>query len=108
MRHAVLDIHRVQPWTGAIGIGRLYCITGRYNQKIYSPIPDNVVEPVDPVVVRQLRRRPDYSPAIEFQLLFVGLPERMTTQTGRMLAQERHDYMKEFFVRLQKEVEGEL
>jgi uncharacterized protein len=93
---------------GAIGIGRLFCITGRYNQKIYSSLPNDIVTPVDPLVVRQLRRRPDYSPAIEFQLLFGELPERMTTATGKELAQERYTYMKEFFQRLRQEVEGEL
>ncbi len=93
---------------GAIGIGRLFCITGRYNQKIYSPVPDDIVEPVDPLMVRQLRRRPDYSPSIEFQLLFGDLPERMTTATGKELAQERYFYMKEFFQRLHQEVKGEL
>jgi uncharacterized protein len=93
---------------GAIGIGRLYCITGHYNQKIYSPVPPEIVEPVDPLLVRSLRRRPDYSPSIEFQLLFSDMPTRMTTDTGRTLAQERYTYMKEFFLRLRKEVEGEL
>jgi uncharacterized protein len=93
---------------GAIGIGRLFCITGRYNQKIYSSLPNDIVEPVDPLVVRQLRRRPNYSPAIEFQLLFGELPERMTTATGKELARERYTYMKEFFQRLRQEVEGEL
>ncbi len=93
---------------GAIGIGRLYCITGRYNQKIYAPLPEDVVEPVDPLLIRTLRRRADYSPSIEFQLLFGNLPERMTTETGRILAQERYTYMQEFFSRLQKEVMGEL
>lgn len=93
---------------GAIGIGRLYCITGRYNQKIYSTLPPDIIEPVDPLVVRELRRSPDYSPGIEFQLLFGNLPERMTTQTGRILAQERYTYMKNFFSRLQSEIEGAL
>lgn len=93
---------------GAIGIGRLYLITGRRNQKVYSPVPTDIVEPVDPQVVRTLRNRPDYSPSIEFQLLFGDLPDRMTTSTGKLLAQERYDYMKEFFTRLRKEVEGEL
>jgi uncharacterized protein len=93
---------------GAIGIGRLYCITGRYNQKIYAPVPSDVVEPVDPLLVRNLRRRPDYSPSIEFQLLFGNLPERMTTDSGRLLAQDRYTYMQDFFTRLQKEVTGEL
>ena len=93
---------------GAIGIGRLYCITGRYNQKIYSPVPEDVVEPVDPLTVRHLRRRPDYSPSIEFQLLFGDLPRRMTTPTGRELAAERYTYMLGFFSRLRQEIEGEL
>jgi uncharacterized protein len=93
---------------GTIGIGRLYCITGHYNQKVYSPIPDDIVEPVDPLLVRRLRRDPNYSPYIEFQLLFGNLAERMATRTGRELAQERYAFMEEFFKRLRQEVEGEL
>ena len=93
---------------GAIGIGRLYSITGRYNQKIYTPMPADVVEPVDPLVVRELRRRPDYSPSIEFQLLFSDMPERMSTLTGQEMARERYVYMQAFFKRLRREVEGEL
>jgi uncharacterized protein len=93
---------------GAIGVGRLYCITGRYNQKIYSPVPTDLVEPIDPLTVRRLRRHADYSPSIEFQLLFQDLPSRMTTITGRELAMERYNYMADFFKRLQKEVAGEL
>ncbi len=93
---------------GAVGIGRLYCITGHYNQKVYGPLPAEIVEPVDPQLVRQLRRRPDYSPSIEFRLLFGNLPERMTTETGRELARERYEYMAGFFTRLQLEVEGKL
>ncbi len=93
---------------GATGIGRLYCITGHYNQKVYAPVPAEVVEPVDPLLVRHLRRRPDYSPSIEFRLLFGNLPERMTTETGRELARERYEYMAGFFTRLQFEVEGKL
>lgn len=93
---------------GAIGIGRLYCITGRYNQKVYSPLPDDIALPVDPTVVRNLRRRPDYSPYIEFQWLFGNLPNRMTTNTGREMARERYAFMEEFFTRLRQEAEGEL
>ncbi len=93
---------------GAMGIGRLYCITGHYNQKVYSPVPDDVVLPVNPTVVRNMRRRSDYSPYIEFQLLFENLPDRMTTDTGREMAHERFAFMEEFFKRLKKEAEGEL
>jgi len=90
---------------GAIGIGRLYLITAK---KVYSLIPADIVEPVDPLMIRTLRNRPDYSPSIEFQLLFGDLPNRMTTATGKTLAQERYSYMKAFFSRLRNEVEGDL
>ncbi|GAC1567496.1 MAG: hypothetical protein NVS3B14_13720 [Ktedonobacteraceae bacterium] len=93
---------------GAIGIGRLYMITGRYNQKVYSPPPADIVEPLDPMLIRQLRRRPDYSPSIEFQLLFGNLPDRMTTVTGRKLARERVAFLEEGFRRLKREVAGKL
>ncbi len=92
---------------GAIGVARLYMITGRYNQKVYAPVPADLVEPVEPGLVRQLRRSADYSPSIEFQLLFGNMAERMTTATGRELARERFAFMDEFFSRLRKEVEGE-
>src|SRR6266700_4280613 len=93
---------------GAIGIGRLYCITGRYNLKVYAPIPDDIEEPIDLSMIRILRRRHDYSPSIEFQLLFTDLPDHMTTNTGRELARERFAFMQVFFTRLRQEVEGEL
>lgn len=93
---------------GATGIARLYCITGRYNQKIYSTLPAEITEPVDPLLVRQLRRRPDYSPSIEFQLLFGDLHKRLATPTGGILAQERYQYMAEFFQRIQQEIQGAL
>jgi uncharacterized protein len=93
---------------GALGVARLYCITGRYNQKLYSTLPEEIREPVDPLTIRQLRRRSDYSPAIEFQLLFGNMPDRMTTATGKLLAQERYDYMDQFFKRIKQEVVGAL
>jgi uncharacterized protein len=91
---------------GAIGIGRLYMITGRRNQKVYAPLPQDIVPPVDPLLVRELRNRPDYAPDIEFQLLFHNLPERMQTATGQALARERYAFMVEFFQRLEAEAEG--
>ena len=93
---------------GAIGIARLYCITGRYNQKVYSPLPEDLVAPVDPLTVRTLRRDPNYSPSIEFELLFGDLPAHMATPSGKVLAQERYTYMKNFFARLRQEVLGQL
>ncbi len=92
---------------GAIGIGRLYMITGRRGQRVYTPLPEELVLPVSPLQVRELRNRPDYSPSIEFRLLFSDLPEQLCTATGRALARQRYAFMCEFFRRLEEEARGE-
>lgn len=93
---------------GAVGVARLYCVTGQRRQKIYTPLPDNIVKPVAPTLIRELRQRLDYSSTLEFELLFDELPKRLTTTTGRRLARERYEYMRDFFTRLHLEVEGQL
>lgn len=91
---------------GAVGIARLYCITGLLGQRVYAPLPDELPRPVDATFLRQWRQRRDYASNIEFELLLADLPDRLLTPTGRALARERHDYMRAFFTRLQEEVEG--
>ncbi len=93
---------------GAVGVARLYCITGLLGQRVYARTPDDLPRPTDPAVVRQLRKSRDYSSSIEFELLLADLPDQLLTPTGRALARERHDYMRAFFTRLQQEVEGVL
>lgn len=93
---------------GAVGIARLYCITGMLGQKVYAPTPDNLRRPIDRTVLHQLRKSRSYSSSIEFDLLLADLPNYLLTPTGRALASERHDYMRAFFDRLRQEVEGQL
>lgn len=93
---------------GAVGVARLYCITGLRGQKVYAPPPDDVPRPVPGALLRELRRDPGYSSSIEFDLLFDAFPDRLTTPTGRRLARERYAYMSSFFSRLRLEVEGQL
>ena len=91
---------------GAVGIARLYCITGMHGQRVYAPVPESIEPPVTPETLLALRKRPDYSSSIEFALLLADLPDRFLTATGRAMAEERHAYMAAFFRRLQQEVEG--
>lgn len=91
---------------GAVGIARLYCITGLLGQRVYAPTPGDLPRPADAAVIRQLRKGRDYSSSIEFDVLLADLPDRLLTPTGRALARERHDYMRAFFRRLRQEVEG--
>lgn len=93
---------------GAVGIARLYCVTGLPGQKIYARTPQNVQRPVDPAVVRELRKSRAFSSSIEFDLLLADAPGQLLTAAGRELAVERHANMRQFFDRLRQEVEGQL
>lgn len=93
---------------GAVGIARLYCVTGLLGQKIYAHTPHNVRHPVDPTVLRELRKSRSFSSSIEFDLLLADAPSQLLTPTGRGLAGERHAYMRAFFKRLRQDVEGHL
>lgn len=93
---------------GAVGIARLYCITGLHGRKVYAPTPTDLGYPVDPAVLRQLRKSRDYSSNIEFDLLLTDLPNQLLTPAGRAMASERYTYMQMFFDRLRQEVEGQL
>jgi len=93
---------------GAVGIARLYCITGMHGQRVYAPVPESIEPPVPPETLLALRKRPDYSSSIEFALLLADLPDRFLTATGWAMAEERHAYMAAFFHRLRQEVEGHL
>ena len=55
---------------GAIGIGRLYCITGRYNQKVYAPVPDDIMEPIDPHMIRDLEAQTRLLPLYRVSVTF--------------------------------------
>ncbi len=92
---------------GAVGIARLYCLTGLLGQRVYAPTPADLPRPADPAVIRRLRKSRDYSSSMEFELVLENLADQLLTPTGRALARERHDYMRAFFARLRQEVEGE-
>jgi uncharacterized protein len=93
---------------GAVGIARLYCITGMNGQRVYAPVPATVEQPVSSQKLKEMRKRQDYSSSIEFELLLADLPDKFLTPTGRAMALERHEYMRIFFDRLRREVEGQV
>jgi uncharacterized protein len=91
---------------GAIGIARLYILTGQRHQPIYAPLPQQLTPPGDPRQASALRNQPNHTPYAEFHLFFQGLAERLQTATGRSLARERYQFMEEFFRRLAAEAGG--
>ncbi len=89
---------------GAIGVARAYAYGGAHQQRLWAP-PEAVdvarweLEGDDPV---------HHTPVHEFLVKLSRLKERLYTNTGRAIAEERHCYMADFFRRLDAEVRGEL
>ncbi len=83
---------------GAVGVGRAFLFAGEVGARLHNPEADI------------LATRPYSSEDTAFREFSVKLQrvkERMLTETGRQLAEERHRFMVAYFERLTQEVHGE-
>lgn len=85
---------------GAVGIARAYTVGGQRNSRLWADVPPDYSE-------GDLSSARDHTPAHEFVFKLSKLKDQMYTETGRVIAQERHAYMVGFFERLGQEVQGE-
>ena len=92
---------------GAIGVARAYAIAGRCAQRLWAEVPRNYGQ----------RRIEDargdiadaeHTPVHEYIFKLSRLKDSLFTATARDIASERHDYMAQFFARLEREVRGEV
>jgi uncharacterized protein len=87
---------------GAIGTARAFAYGGAHGQRLWAPI-----ESID--LARWLTEGDEpknHTPVHEFVVKLSRIKERLFTQTGRAIAEERHAYMVAFFNRLHDEVQG--
>lgn len=89
---------------GAVGIARAYAIAGKWNQRLWSPWAEAAHLGAG---ARDLHNA-DHTPVREFQVKLSKLRDSLHTPTARAIADSRHQYMVDFFARLEKEVAGEL
>jgi uncharacterized protein len=87
---------------GAIGIARAFNYGGFKNRPLYDPnTPHNLHKTKE-----QYKHNND--PTINhFYEKLLLLKDRMNTQTGKQLAQERHQFMEQYLAQFYKEWEGE-
>jgi uncharacterized protein len=74
---------------GAVGVGRAFAYAGHKNTRLWTPFGSN-----------------EASPTHEFEYKLVNIKDRLFTPTAKKMAQERHDFMVQFFNQLQQEIEG--
>jgi uncharacterized protein len=96
---------------GATGIARSFTIGGENGQKIYSDTPVDEYIKENLVSAKANGRIIDptkHSSNLEFETKFKRIPSKLYTQKAREIARERLEYMKQFFERLKREIDGQL
>jgi uncharacterized protein len=83
---------------GAVGVARAYLFAGEVGARLHNP--DIKVEETKPYSKEDTGFR-------EFKVKLCKIRDRILTNEGKKLANERHDYMEQFFKRFIQEVEGE-
>ena len=96
---------------GATGIARTFISVGMYKQKIYRNIDieeyvkDNLEGGKRNGKIIDLRK---HSPNLEFETKFIHISNKLYASKAKTIAKERINFMKQFFDRLKKEINGEL
>lgn len=86
---------------GAIGIARAFAYGGAHQQRLWVPMTD-----VDLAHWETNGDDAAHTPVHEFVVKLSRIQERLYTDTGRVIARERHRYMETFYRRLDAEVQG--
>jgi len=94
---------------GATGIARSFIITGDLGQKFYSDTPieeyikENLVGRKHNGRIKDVSK---HASNIEFEIKFKHIPNQLYTQQAKEIAKQRLEYMKQFFERLKREIDG--
>jgi uncharacterized protein len=84
---------------GAVGIGRAFLFAGEIGAKLHNKDVD--IDKTKPYTKEDTAYR-------EYMVKLRKVKERMLTEEGKRIAEERHRFMVAFFDRLNKEVDGNL
>ena len=85
---------------GAVGIARAYTVGGRRNSCLWADVSLDYTE-------GDLPGERDHTAVHEFVFKLSKLRDKIHTETGKAIAEERHAYMVAFFQQLDHEVRGE-
>lgn len=96
---------------GAVGTARSFMLAGQYNEKMYSNVDvekyvkGNLVGGEPDGRIKVISK---HAPNLEFELKFKKIPDKLYTSKAKEIAEQRINFMEQFFNRLEKEIEGEL
>ena len=93
---------------GAIGVCRAYAYCGENGQRLYSDFSPEDFQKAPEQKISRITDHSRHTPILEFQLKLSRIKDRLYTNTARKIAEERHLFIKSFFLRLYEEVRGNL
>lgn len=88
---------------GAVGVGRLFMLSGQYGEQLYIDPPAGFGRDGNAPKISEFSQ---YSPNLEYLLKMRHIPDRLFTQAARDIAAVRIARMDRFFEELREEVEG--
>ncbi|MDD4995122.1 MAG: HD domain-containing protein [Patescibacteria group bacterium] len=96
--------------TGAIGMARGFTWVGKNNANIFKKVDINeyIKENMGGKINGRIHDKTKHSPQIEFETKHKFLIDKLFTQTAKNICSERITYMKNFYGRLEREINGEL
>jgi len=95
---------------GAVGIARSFTIGGECGQKIYSDTPIDEYTKENLIGGKpngRIKNPSKHASNLEFETKFKHIPDKLYTQKAREIAKRRLEYMKQFFERLKREIDGQ-
>ena len=91
---------------GAIGICRAYAYCGENGQRLYNPFTIDDIKNPSSTRPKRITDHSSHTPIIEFRKKLVHLKDRLFTDCAKAIADERHKFMVDFFLRLYDEING--
>jgi uncharacterized protein len=93
---------------GAIGVARAYVVGGLHGQRLWGRATPEYLQALrqDSSLARRDLR--GHTPVHEWAFKLSRIKDVLFTATAKQIAEERHRFMSDFFLRLEREVRGEL
>jgi len=95
---------------GAIGIARVFAWISKNKASLYKKVnlEDYIQTNLGGSISGRIQDKSLHSPQIEFETKIKYIPDKLYTQKGKEIGQERLKYYQEFLNRLEREINGEL
>lgn len=91
---------------GAVGLGRCFYVSSQFDQMLFNPMEFDEYKRTNIYDGKKCRNQKLHSPNMEYHLKLKRIKDRLFTDEAKEIAESRNKFMKDFFDRMRKEIEG--